>query len=156
MLHFHFSVGPGYAIDTTNSAFMFTAKHLFLLTAMQEIEDGYDPACWGCIGPDMLTRAAKKMTNVSLIQDFPASSNLNVTLIQRFYPVYWSFAPELLFPDQPFSFERWETMFENSSTVHFFGKMTAHLVVHDDPQYSAYALLGPRYCPYAYYSSTGF
>ena len=154
--HSNFSVGPGDIIDTTNSAFMFTANHSILLTAMQEIEQVYDPACWACIGPGVLTEAARKIINGSMIQDIPASANLNVTLIQRFYAVYFESATALLFPDQPVSFTRWETLFENSSTVHFFSKMTSHLVAHDDPQYSAYALLGPRYCPYAYYSSDGF
>ena len=140
----------------TNSAFTFTAFHPFLLMAMQDLQTGYDPACWACIGPSLLTGVARKITNVSMIHDIPAKADLNVTLMQRMMPVYWSRAEDLLFPEQPVSFKSWMTMFENSSTVHFFGKMTAHLVVHDDPQYNAYALLGPRYCPNAYYSTTEF
>ena len=146
----------GGTIDVTNSAFMFTAHHPLILTAMLDLLKGYNPACWACIGPSLLTGVARKITNVSMIQDIPASADLTVTLMQRMMPVYWSAAPELLFPEEPVSFNRWKTMFENSSTVHFFGKMTAHLVVHDDPQYSAYALLGPRYCPLAYYSTEQF
>ena len=153
----------GGTIDVTNSAFMFTAGHPFLLTAMLELQKGYDPACWACIGPTLLTTVARKiisylivLDDVSMIHQIPASANLTVTLMQRMMPVYWSAAPELLFPEEPVSFKRWEAMFENSSTVHFYGHMTAHLVVHDDPQYSAYALLGPRYCPLSYYSTEHF
>ena len=60
-------------IAVTNSAFMFTAKHPFLLAAMKALEAGYDNKCWACIGPILLTRVAKKITNVTMIQDIPAS-----------------------------------------------------------------------------------
>ena len=143
----------GGTIAVTNSAFMFTAKHPFLLAAMKALEAGYDNKCWACIGPILLTRVAKKITNVTMIQDIPASANLNVTLMKRMMPVHWTAAQGLYFPEKPVSFKTWEAMFENASTVHFFGFMTSGLVVHDDPRYSAYAVLGPRYCPNAYYST---
>ena len=140
----------------TNSAFKFSAHHPFLLTAMLDLQKDYDPGCWGCIGPTLFTAVAKKMSNVSSIQDIPDSADLTVTPMQRMIPVHWSAAPELFFPELPVSFNRWKTMFENSSTVHFFGKITANILVPDDPQYSTYALLGPRYCPLAYYSMEQF
>jgi len=143
-------------IDLTNSAFMFTAHHPYLLAAMQGLEKRYQAGCWACIGPGLLTGTARKMTNVTMIKDIPASANLNVTLMKRLMPVHWTAAQGLLFPEKPVSFSRWERIFQNASTVHFFGYMTSGLVAHDDPQYSAYALLGPRYCPHAYYSTQYF
>ena len=143
----------GGTIALTNSAFMFTAKHPFLLAALKALESGYDSNCWGCIGPELLNRVARKMTNVTMIKDIPASANLNVTLMKRLMPVHWTAAQGLLFPEKPVSFSRWERIFQNASTVHFFGYMTSGLVAHDDPQYSAYAVLGPRYCSHAYYST---
>ena len=54
------------------------------------------------------------------------------------------------------SFEAWEQLFRQSSAVHFFSKLTGDLAVVDDPRYSAYAVLGPRYCPLAYHSCENF
>ena len=54
------------------------------------------------------------------------------------------------------SFSAWEQLFRQSSAVHFFSKVTGNLAVVDDPRYSAYAVLGPRYCPLAYYSCDNF
>ena len=56
----------------------------------------------------------------------------------------------------PFSFNAWEQLFRQSSAVHFFSKMTSDLSVVNDPRYSAYAVLGPYYCPLAYYSCENF
>ena len=61
-----------------------------------------------------------------------------------------------LFPMKPASFSYWQNMFKRSSAVHFFSKKTAGLKVLDDPRYSAYALLGPHYCPVAYRSVANF
>ena len=61
-----------------------------------------------------------------------------------------------LFPETPCSFKIWRELFINSSAVHFFNKRTSSLVVFDDPRYSAYALLGPHYCPLSYHSTKFF
>ena len=140
-------------LAVTNSAFMFTAKHPFLLAAMKALEERYKKNCWDCIGPRLLTGVAKNMTNATMINDIPASANINVTPMKRMMPVKWNFAQRLYFPEKPVSFKTWKTMFQYSSTVHFFGKMTECTAVRDDPRYSAYAVLGPRYCPHAYYST---
>ena len=140
-------------LAVTNSAFMFTAKHPFLLAAMKALEERYNKNCWDCIGPKLLTGVAKNMTNATMINDIPASANINVTPMKRMMPVKWNFAQRLYFPEKPVSFKTWEKMFQHSSTVHFFGKMTECTAVRDDPRYSAYAVLGPRYCPHAYYST---
>ena len=141
-------------IAVTNSAFMFTAKHPFLLQAMKALEAAYDNKnCWDCIGPKLFTAVAKNMTNVTMINDIPASANLTVTPMRRMMPVRWFDARRLYFPEKPVSFQTWEKIFQHSSTAHFFGKMTAGTAVRDDPRYSAYAVLGPRYCPHAYYST---
>ena len=61
-----------------------------------------------------------------------------------------------LFPEQSRSFQEWKNIFANSSSAHFANKQTSKFAHVDDPQYSAYALLGPRYCPVAYYSDRNF
>ena len=61
-------------------------------------------------------------------------------------------AKRKLFPMRPMKFQDWKKMFQRSSAVHFFFKRTANLRVVNDPQYNAYALLGPQYCPIAYFS----
>ena len=70
------------------------------------------------------------------------------------------------------SFEDWEKLFQNSTAVHFASSQTSKLanigkisiniflIINfcclDDPQYSAYAVLGPHYCPISYYSDINF
>ena len=55
--------------------------------------------------------------------------------------------------DKPISFPEWNEMFKDSSSVHLAGSTRKHVwQLPDDPGYSVYALLGPRYCPLSYYS----
>ena len=55
--------------------------------------------------------------------------------------------------DKPISFLEWKKMFESSSSIHLAGSTRKRVwQLPDDPQYSVYALLGPRYCPLSYYS----
>ena len=140
----------------TNSAFTFSKRHPYLQTAMEDLASYYKPECWSCIGPDLLTASAWKLTNTTIIKNIPASANMNVTLIQRMMPVYWTNAEKVFWQEKPVKFEVWRKLFENSSSIHFYSKMTSYLMVDDDPQYCAYALLGPQYCPSAYFSSNQF
>ena len=54
----------------------------------------------------------------------------------------------------PVSFPRWKELLCNASSVHFAGAVRSAntLLLSTEPQYSAYALLGPRYCPVSYFS----
>ena len=70
--------------------------------------------------------------------------------------VHFLIVAQTLFPEKQKTFEQWKKTFKDSSAVHFFSKETSDLAVYDNPQYSAYALLGPRYCPLAYYSNSSF
>ena len=54
---------------------------------------------------------------------------------------------------KPISFPEWKKMFQYSSSVHLAGSIRKRFwQIPVDPQYSVYALLGPRYCPLSYYS----
>ena len=68
--------------------------------------------------------------------------------------ISWKTAERIIDSLKPISFLQWKKMFEKSSSVHIAGGARKYLstVVIDDPQYSVYALLGPRYCPLSYYS----
>ena len=82
-------------------------------------------------------------------------------------------------PNTPTPLSHWRKIFNNSSAVHFFSSGTtklfsyffssahtsffnclpsgsAKLKVPREPQYCAYALLGPHYCPLSYFGSPDF
>ena len=67
--------------------------------------------------------------------------------------VQWKIANQIVDSDNPISFPEWRTMFENSSSVHLAGSTRTYLDrPANDPRYSVYAVLGPRYCPLSYFS----
>ena len=68
--------------------------------------------------------------------------------------VTWQKSDQILNSAEPISWAEWRDMFRGSSSVHLSGAVRSNLAwqLPDDPQYSVYALLGPRYCPLAYYS----
>ena len=116
------------------------------------METSYDPHCWNCIGPGLLTKTAKKMANVSFIEDINPSPILPV-VPQNFIQPGWI---DSYFSENPISFEAYQSMLSNASAVHFYNAMTSNILVEDDPQHFLYALLGPRYCPNSYYSTNYF
>ena len=66
----------------------------------------------------------------------------------------WYMSSKLIDSRTPISFQKWRTLFCNASSVHFAGavRVSDQLELSTDPQYSAYALLAPRYCPVSYHS----
>ena len=136
----------------TNSAFSFSKHHRILSMAMYKLQRSYDPECWACIGPELITRCVQRISETNLIQQIPESAKINFIPKYRLMPLYWY----ELFPEKPTTFEEWKQAFKDSSAVHFFSHANVNLEVDDDPQYSAYALLGPRYCPLSYYSDKNF
>ena len=131
-------------LAVTNNAFSFTAGHPFLLLVMLHMSDSYRPGCWTCIGPELLTKSLRQYNGT------------DVTLVPmvRVLTVNWQRSDQIIDSRVPISFEEWKEIFQNSSSIHFSGAVRANLVwqLPDDPQYSAYAVLGPRYCPLSYYS----
>ena len=143
-------------ISVTNNAFSFSKHHPLPLMAMKHLQQSYDPACWNCIGPKLITDCVQKISRTKLVEKIPKSVEINFTPLRRIMSVHWLKVAQTLFPEKPKTFEEWKRLFKYSSAVHFFSKTTSGLTVFDNPQYSAYALLGPRYCPIAYYSVNNF
>lgn len=74
-------------------------------------------------------------------------------LFYRIMGVNSGYVKKIVDSDKPISFLEWKKMFESSSSVHLAGSTRKHVwQLSDDPGYSVYALLGPRYCPLSYYS----
>ena len=55
--------------EITNAAIGLPEKHPLLAKALEKIESYYDPHCWICIGPQLLTDLAIEMGNVSNIEE---------------------------------------------------------------------------------------
>ena len=146
---------PGQQINPGNNAFTFVSGHSYLQAVLADLAKEYNPTCWSCIGT-LMSQHVKKMYNVTMAKDIPTSTDFAITPMNRFLPVHYSRVVNTFWPEVGVPFDVWRTLFTNSSAVHFNSKITKGLAVPDDPQFSAYALLGPRLCPLAYYSSRYF
>jgi len=139
----------------TNNAFSMPAKHplfLSILTKMAKIEHH---KCWACIGPDLITLTLQRTTNISSFRRLDGVQDINFVPYLRISGIDWPDSDEL-FPEKPKSFKEWEKMFEKASAVHFYSHRTWNFKSFDDPRYSAYAVVGPKYCPISYYSVPDF
>jgi len=143
-------------ISLTNNAFKLTAQHPLLSAAMRRVKQSYDPNCWICIGPMLITDTARQLAGTKLVNGIPTSADFSFVTMKTIMSVHFAEVDTLLFPERPVGFSRWKRLFAHSSAVHLFSKTTSLLTSHDDPRYSAYAVLGPRYCPFSYYSSHEF
>ena len=143
-------------ISVTNNALSFSKHHPLPLMAMNHLKQSYNPTCWNCIGPKLITSCVRKLARTKHVENIPESVEINFTPLKRIMTVHFLKVKEALFPDKPKEFEEWKRLFEYSSAVHFFSKETSGLAVDDQPQNSAYALLGPRYCPVAWHSVEQF
>ena len=120
------------------------------------METSYDPNCWTCIGNNLLTQIAKDVGNVSSVEEITPTPFLPVVPELSFHPHHYTVAPSLYFSEDPISFETYASWFMNTSAIHFYNAITSNILVEDDPSHFLYALLGPQYCPYSYYSTTYF
>ena len=143
-------------ISVTNNAFSFTKHHPLPLMAMNHLKQSYNPSCWSCIGPKLITSCVRRLARTKYVQNIAESSQIHFTPLKRIMTVHFLKVRQTLFPDKPKTFHQWEKLFAQSSAVHFFSKETSGLPVSDSPQYSAYALLAPRYCPLAWHSQRYF
>ena len=70
-------------ILVTNSAFSFSAQHPVLEVAMLHLKEKYDPACWNCIGPKLITAAVRKHTGARVVQKIPAGAGVAFVPLHR-------------------------------------------------------------------------
>ena len=143
-------------ISVTNNAFSFTKHHPLPLMAMNHLKQSYNPSCWNCIGPKLITSCVRKLARTKYVENIPESAQISFTPLRRIMTVHFLKVKETLFPDKPKTFQQWEKLFAHSSAVHFFSKETSSLAVSEQPQHSAYGLLGPHYCPLAWHSASQF
>ena len=137
------------SLAVTNNAFAFSAGHPFLEVVMLHMAESYRPTCWTCIGPELLTKSLRQYQSSQ-----SQARDVNLVPMARILGVNWQKSDQIIDSPVAISFPEWREIFQQSSSVHFSGAVRANLgwQLPDDPQYSAYALLGPRYCPLAYYS----
>ena len=96
--------------------------------------------------------------NLCKCQDSSVTASMWFQVIPRsqLVPVHGDHMVEEYWPTSPTPLSHWRNLFSNSSAIHFFSSGSAKLRVPREPQYCAYALLGPHYCPLAYYGSPDF
>ena len=146
---------PDQPINTANNVFTFVSGNPYLQAVLTGLAREYNPSCWACIGK-MMGRHLRKISNATMAKDIPTSTDLAMAPRKRFLPVHHTRVVNTFWPEVGVPFDVWRTLFTNSSAIHFNNKITRGLAVPDDPQFSAYALLGPRLCPLAYHSSRNF
>ena len=80
--HYRETVTSG-KILVTNSAFSFSARHPVLELAMLHLREKYDPACWNCIGPKLITAAVRKHLGARVVQKIPAGADVMFVPLHR-------------------------------------------------------------------------
>ena len=143
-------------LSITNNALQLSKQHLLLRAALLRVKLSYNPNCWTCIGPKLVTKSAQTLAGTKDIRKISQKANFRFVEMRKIMVVDWPESKSILFPMKPSSFLRWKKLFANSSAVHFFSHTSNMIKVYDDPRYSAYALLGPHYCPISYYSTKNF
>ena len=146
---------PGEQLNTGVNVFRFVSGHPCLQAVLAGLAKEYIPTNWGIMGK-LMSQHVKKIYNVTMAKDIPTSTDFTIIPMNRFLPVFHMRVVNTLWPEVGVPFDVWRIIFTNSSAIHFNNKITRGLAVPDDPQFSAYALLGPRLCPLAYYSSRNF
>ena len=80
--HYRETVTRG-KISVTNNAFSFSARHPVLQVAMMHLKEKYDPSCWNCIGPKLITAAVRKHSGARLVQKIPAWAQVEFVPLHR-------------------------------------------------------------------------
>ena len=137
-----------------NGEFHFKRKHPLLLLTMLGLNKTYRGEYRNEVGPLLITQATKmlyKVTDVATLQ----TRQITVMPPSFFYPAK-SFEVGSLWQEKPVAFSHWFRFLENSKMVHFYGSQTNMIVVERNPSHELYAVIGPRYCPVSYWSSSHF
>ena len=84
---------------------------------------------------------------------------LQVVHPMLFFPFCWNEAPQYYSP--PRSIKEWEDLVKDSYSMDFFASSSNNTMPIMKPQYygaemPAYAALGPKYCPRAFFSAKHF
>ena len=137
-----------------NGEFHFKRKHPLLLLTMQGLNTTYRGEHRNEVGPLLITQAAKMLYKVRDVGSLQ-SSQITVMPPSFFYPAK-SYEVGSLWREKPMAFADWFRFLQNSVMVHFYGSQTNQLVVERNPGHELYAVIGPRYCPVSYWSSTHF
>ena len=150
----------------TNNAFSFPHSHHFLSNVMTKMKESYNANCWSCIGPGLFTQSLQNISEDKLISvNVIPLERYKVSIMKVIFETYfrimgvsWQVSDRIIDSPDPISFAEWKKIFANASSVHFSGATRVNLQwqLPDDPQYSAYALLGQRFCPLSYYSVQDF
>ena len=68
----------------TNNAISLTPNHPLLLLAMEKLTKSYQPKCWDCIGPPLLTKSIMEFAGTRFVQNVPKSINIKLVPLFRF------------------------------------------------------------------------
>ena len=70
-------------ISVTNNAFSFTPGHPVLGLALTQVKRRYDPSCWNCIGPKLITSAVRRHTRARVVQNIPSQADVHFVPLYR-------------------------------------------------------------------------
>ena len=98
------------------------AKHPIIAAALKDVDDHYDPLCWGCLGPRLFGKLLNQAAEVN-------SSLKNVSILPAgvLYPVDYADIASLL-RSRRYDIEKFMAD-TNSLGVHFYGKMTSEVKI---------------------------
>ena len=104
-----------------------------------------------------VTRAILNVYKAKTIKDVIQKvdkKDITIEKTEFFYPIDAGVAAKLF--KAPEKGKTWSSIFDSAHMAHFYGHQTAFKRVRRDVKTEAYAYLGPKYCPVAYWLSEPF
>lgn len=109
------------------------AKHPIIAAALKEVDDHYDPYCWGCLGPrlfgKLMSNAAMEVARFSMADNagrggFSPLGDVSILPPGILFPVDYTAMASVLGSTRRYDVEMFMAR-SNSLGIHFYGKMTS-------------------------------
>ena len=126
------SVEDRAVVSVCNGVLGLPARHPVLARALALLNQSYDPACWGCVGPALLSQAVRQAGNLTANmagQEGGRQAGLQVLPRRVFLPVHWTDVKHVLFSERPQMFDDWARLLRDSSAVHFASSLSSGIRV---------------------------
>lgn len=142
---------------TPSGEFHFEQGHDVMKESMNLVSETYNGTSRIEVGPVLVTRAILNVYKAKTIKDVIKKvdkKDITIEKTEFFYPIDAGVAAKLF--KAPEKGKTWSSIFDSAHMAHFYGHQTAFKRVRRDVKTEAYAYLGPKYCPVAYWLSEPF
>ncbi|GMI11275.1 hypothetical protein TrRE_jg5199 [Triparma retinervis] len=99
------------------------ARHPIIAAALRDVDNHYDPTCWGCLGPRLFGRLLNQAAEVN-----SSFENISILPAGVLYPVDYSDISSTLSSTRRYDVEKFMSN-TTSLGIHFYGKITSNVQI---------------------------